>query len=81
MVKEVDAINKKMENVKITFQTMPKKEKPPNGFCYVNCHMVFDIMMEDFYRKTCLVVGGHMAHTPDVITYSSVVTKENGSIT
>ena len=38
--------------------------------------MVFDIKMEDFCRKACLVVGGHMNHTPDTITYFSVVTRE-----
>ena len=38
--------------------------------------MVFGIKMEDFLRKACLVVVGHMTHTPDVISYSSVVTRE-----
>ena len=28
------------ECMKITFQTIPEGEKPPNGFQYVNCHMV-----------------------------------------
>ena len=65
-----------MENAKIAFQTIPDGKKPPNGFHYVNCHMVFDIKMEDFQRKACLVTGGHMTYTPDTITYSSVVTRE-----
>ena len=43
-----DSIQKEMGNVKIAFQIIPKGEKPPNGFQYVNCHMVFDIKMEDF---------------------------------
>ena len=64
-----------MENVKIAFQTIPKGEKPPNGFQYVDPHMVIDIKMRDFHRKACLVAGGHMAHTPDTITYFSVVTR------
>ena len=37
-----------MENVKIAFQIISKSKKPPSGFKYVNCHMVFDIKMEDF---------------------------------
>ena len=65
-----------MENVKILFQTIPEGEKPPNGFQYVYCHMVFDIKMENFHKKACLMVGGHMPHTLDTITYSSVVTRE-----
>ena len=70
------AIQKEMENVKITFQTVTKGEKPPNGSQYVNCHMVFDIKIEDFHRKAHPVAGGHMAHTLDTVTYSSVVTRE-----
>ena len=48
-----------------------------------NCYIVFDIKMDDFHRKVCLVEGGHMTHTPDVITHASVVTREtyNGSVT
>ena len=42
----------------------------------VNCHMVFDIEMEDFQRKACLVTGGHITNTPDTIIYSIVVTRE-----
>ena len=57
-----------MENVKFAFQIIPKGNEPPNGFQYVNCHMVFDIKMEDFQRKAHLVMGGHMTHTPDTVT-------------
>ena len=71
-----NSTQKEMENVKIAFQNIPKGRKPPNGFWYVNFHMVFDIKMEDFQRKAHLVVGGHLTHTPDTITYSSVVTRE-----
>ena len=38
--------------------------------------MVFDIKIEDFWRKAHLVVGGNMTHTPNVIIYSSVVIRE-----
>ena len=62
-------IQKEMKNVKIAFQAIPKGEKPPNGFHNVNCHMVFDIKMEDFNRNAHLVVGGHMTHTFNTITY------------
>ena len=65
-----------MKNVKIAFQTVAKGKQPPNVFQYVNCHMVFDIKMEDFQRKANLVVRGHLNHTPENITYSSVVTRE-----
>ena len=68
-------IQKVMENVKIAFQTISKGEKPPNVFQYVHCQMVFDIKMEDFCKVAHLVAGGHMTHTPDIITYFSVVTR------
>ena len=63
-----------MKNVKSAFQMIPKGKKLPNGLQYVNCHMVFDIKMEDFWRKAHLVVGGHITNTPDTIMYSGVVT-------
>ena len=62
-----NAIQRETENVKITFQIISQGGKPPNRVQYVNCHMVFDIKMEDFQRKACLVAGGHMTHTPDTI--------------
>ena len=46
-----DATEKEIENVKISFQIIPNGEKAPNGYQYVNGHMVFDIIMEDFHRK------------------------------
>ena len=41
------AIQKQMENVKVTFQTIPESEKAPNGFQYFDCCMVSDIKMEN----------------------------------
>ena len=57
-----------MENVKIAFQPMPDDERPPNGYQYVNCHKVYGIKIEYFWRKACLVAGGYITHTQDVIT-------------
>ena len=38
-----DTIQKKIEHVKIVFHIIPEGKKQPNGFPYVNCHMVFAI--------------------------------------
>ena len=65
-----------MKHVKIAFQTTSEGKKPPNGFQCVNHHMVFDIKMDDSQRKSWLVAFGHTTHTPDVITWSIVVTRE-----
>ena len=56
----------------IAFQTIPESEKAPNGYQY---YMVFDIEMENFYRKACLMAWGHIIHTLDIIAYSTVVTR------
>ena len=50
--------------------------KAPNGYPFVNCHIIFDFKIENFNRKACLVAGGHLAHTQDISTYFSVVTSE-----
>ena len=42
----------------------------------MNCHMVFDVKMEDFRRKARLVAGGHMTEAPPTVTYASVVSRE-----
>ena len=62
--------------MKIAFQIIPESEKALNSYQYVNCHIVFDIKMEDCIM-TCLVVRGQMTHTLDVIIYSSVITRES----
>ena len=69
-----------MENVKITFQIIPDGKKPTNGFQYTNCHTVFEIKMQDFQRKSCLMAGGHITNTLDTKTQFSVVTRETGCI-
>jgi hypothetical protein len=38
--------------------------------------MVFDIKMEDFQRKACLVAGAHKTKAPPTITYASVFSCE-----
>ena len=39
----------------------------------IRCHMVFDIKMEDFWRKARFVAGGHTTEVPETLTYASVV--------
>jgi hypothetical protein len=72
----VDAIAKEMKNVRVAFKILEEDEKPPPGFQFVRCHMIFYIKMEDFRRKARLVAGGHMTDVPPTITYSSVVGRE-----
>ena len=65
-----------MENSKIVFDILPDVQSAPRGHTWINCHMIFDIRIEDFRRKARLVAGGHMTETPKCQTYSSVVSRE-----
>lgn len=71
-----DAIAKEMKDVKVAFKILDGDETVPNGFKQINCHMIFDVKMEDFRRKARLVAGGHMTEAPKCQTYSSVVSRE-----
>ena len=39
--------------------------------------MIFDMKMEDFYRKARFVAGGHMTETPATMTYDRIVCLES----
>ena len=72
-----DAIAKEMKNMRIAFEIQEDPDwKPPPGYQFVKCHMVFDIKMENFRRKARLVTGGHVTDVPPAITYSSVVARD-----
>ena len=68
-----EIISKKLENVIVTFDVLPDGKSVPIGHQFVQCHMVFDIKMEDFRGKARLVAGGHMTKAPATIMYASVV--------
>ena len=40
----------------------------------INCYLIFDIKM-DFTRKARFVAGDHMTDLPELITYSSIVSR------
>ena len=71
------AIQKEMSAVKVAFKILDHDERPPTGSQYMECHMVFSIMMEDFSRKAHLVEGGCMVEVPKSLTYASVVSRES----
>ena len=65
-----------MENAKIAFDILLYGKSEPRGYSRINCHMIFDIKIEDFRRKARLVAGGHMTETLKCQTYSSVVSRD-----
>ena len=72
-----DAIAKEMAAVRVAFKILNNGQEPPVGHKYMDCHMVFEIKMENnFRRKARLVAGGHMLDAPPILTCSSVVSRE-----
>jgi AhpD family alkylhydroperoxidase len=47
------------------------------GYQRINCHMVFDIKMDNLTRKARFVARGYTTDTPSSITYSSVVSRDS----
>ena len=64
----------------VHFDILPDGQSAPRGYTRINCHMIFDIKIEDFRRKERLVASGHMIETPKCQTYSSVVSRETVKI-
>ena len=71
------AIQKEMSAVGVAFKILDDDDRPPFGYQYMKCHVVFSIKMEDFSRKAHLVAGGHMVEAPKSLTYASMVSKES----
>ncbi len=50
-----DAIAKEMKNVGVAFNPLDNGMQPPNGYQFVQCHIIFEVKMEDFRWKARLV--------------------------
>ena len=74
--KWMDAISKEMTDVRVAFDILKDEDRAPIGHKQINCHLIYDVNMEDFRRKALLVAGEHMTETPKCMTYSSVVGQE-----
>ncbi len=60
----------------MAFDPLEDGVQPQNGYQFVQCHMIFDVKMEDFCWKVWLVAGEHMTDVPPKVTYASVVLPE-----
>ena len=70
-----DSICLEMKNIRVAFEEYDgdPSELPPE-YQQIKCHMIFDIKMEEnFRRKAKMVAGGHTTTTLSSLTYSSVV--------
>ena len=72
-----DAVHKEMANVRIAFKVLDTGEEAPPCFQEIKCHIILDVKMEGFRRKSRLVAGGHMEEAPATLTKVSVVSHES----
>ena len=50
--KWMDAILKEMTNVIVSFDILKDGEHAPIGHKQINCHLIYDVKMEDFRHKS-----------------------------
>jgi hypothetical protein len=67
------SLQKEMANVIIAFKMLGKGIEPLPGYQKIDCHVIFDIKIENFQRKSRMVAGGLMTATSPTMTYASVV--------
>ena len=66
-----------MTAVQVEFNILADLEMIPPGYTKVTkSHLIFDIKIEDFRRKTRYVAGGHTLDSTSSLTYASVVSLE-----
>jgi hypothetical protein len=74
----MDSVEKEMSAVNVAFRFLGDDDVIPPGYTEVHrSHLIFDIKMEDFRRKSRYVAGGHTVASPASLTYASVVSRES----
>jgi hypothetical protein len=68
---------KEMKNVRIAFKILNGEKSVPPTYQEIRCHMIFDVKIKDFHRKSRFVTGGHTTDTPPAMTCASVVSIES----
>jgi hypothetical protein len=71
------AIAVEMKEVKAAFKILDNLENIPPDHQFIQCHMIFDVKMEDFRQKARLIAGGHMTDLSAATSYASVVSRES----
>ena len=47
----MDAILREMTNIKVSFDILKDGDREPIVHKQINCHLIYDVKMEDFRRK------------------------------
>ena len=74
-----EAIYSEIRNVRITFEEFdrPLAEILP-GYTKLNCHLIFEVKLsENFRRKARFVTDGHRTKEPNLLSYSTVVSRDS----
>ncbi len=69
----VDAIDKEMKEVKVSFEVLEDGERVSVRYQHVPMYMVFDVKMKDFGCKARLVASNNMTEPPAAQTYANIV--------
>ncbi len=69
-------IAKEMRNVQEAIDPLEDGLSPPNGYQSVQCHIIFDVKMEDFHWKVRLAAGAHMTDMPSTVMHACLVSRE-----
>jgi hypothetical protein len=72
-----DAVSKEMKNIQITFKILNGDESFPPTYQEIRCHMIFDVKIEYFHRRSRFVAGVHINDTPHAMIYASGVSRES----
>ena len=60
----------------VAFKKLDDGEKSPSGYTEITCHLIFEVKL-DLRRKARYVAGGYLKNCPQVMTYSSVLSRES----
>ena len=71
-----DALNREMENLKVSFDILPEVKSPPPGYFRSNVHNISDVRM-NLQRKARWLKDGHKTPEPSLSTYYGVVSRES----
>ena len=71
------AIPKEMKKVRVTFNILHGDEKIPHAYKFMQCHMIFDIKINNFKRKARYVSEGPLTEPPYYITYARFFSRES----
>jgi hypothetical protein len=72
-----NTVRREMKNFRIAFKILNGEKSVPPTYREIRCHMIFDVKMEDFWRKARFVAGGNTTDTPHAMTYASVASRES----